>query len=710
MASKKPLNVQAAKVKLNEFFIQYLTQPDTQDMMLKLEKMGGGVTPLTKVGSAGSEILLGLDGVSLDSPMIQLDRVNSDGASSQGGLHGLSFNSPPRSPRASPSGSSHSGGRALPTLGSPMVDELDVAHRQGAMSPHGSPRASRQSLLESATPTSPLHTSVAPPAAVQLHANHGSQNLNASVNSNASDASGAGSSSVRLSTAFAQMDQNSLCVSSDGHIHSPHTTPTSPSLRPLDRDASGSLSGSLTRRKKQLTGEPLQNIPTFYFSNGKPLAKEESDKQLGAAKRLFEGRKAAAAKTQQKGVRRASTADAKDKGLNIKAFGDVTQKVCLLPRWMNELLFRRVYCYDETLPNHDKEKEKQLTIHPTNTLVTYAKFKEFYDNEMANQSKERRLFDFLKWDKIRNWIVKADLRPVVEEVLIVHPGLEFLKSTPDFQERYADTVQIRIMYSSALQDDTRIMWSDFCRSTLCDVLHVLDVESDINVSNKTEYFSYEHFYVLYCKFWELDGDHDFYISKDDLAKYGSYSLTNEIVDRVFTGKGRGLTSDVPGKMNYEDFVWFCLCEEDKTTLRSLDYWFQCTDVDGDGILSGYELDVFFKEQKARMEAAYPETIAYEDILCQMMDMISPAHKDGLRLSDIRHCRLSGNFFNALFNLTKFIAFEQRDPFMAHAEKQWPEKTDWDRFAKVEYDRMAHEAGEQDDVSEEFATPGGLYGC
>ncbi|KAJ9467655.1 putative serine/threonine protein phosphatase 2A regulatory subunit Bprimeprimegamma [Diplonema papillatum] len=127
-------------------------------------------------------------------------------------------------------------------------------------------------------------------------------------------------------------------------------------------------------------------------------------------------------------------------------------------------------------------------------------------------------------------------------------------------------------------------------------------------------------------------------------------------------------------MNYEDFVWFCLCEEDKTSLRSLDYWFRCLDTDEDGILSGYELDYFFSEQRQRMEAAYQETISYDDILCQMMDMISPSRTDGLRLSDLKACTLSGNFFNALFNLQKFIAFEQRDPFIAHAEKQLPEKT------------------------------------
>jgi len=35
---------------------------------------------------------------------------------------------------------------------------------------------------------------------------------------------------------------------------------------------------------------------------------------------------------------------------------------------------------------------------------------------------------------------------------------------------------------------------------------MLDDITDIN--RITDYFSYEHFYVTYCKFWELDTDHD----------------------------------------------------------------------------------------------------------------------------------------------------------------------------------------------------------
>ena len=52
------------------------------------------------------------------------------------------------------------------------------------------------------------------------------------------------------------------------------------------------------------------------------------------------------------------------------------------------------------------------------------------------------------------------------------------------------------------------------------VLATLDREEDINVV--TEYFSYEHFYVIYCKFWELDRDHDLLIDKSDLARHNDH--------------------------------------------------------------------------------------------------------------------------------------------------------------------------------------------
>lgn len=51
-------------------------------------------------------------------------------------------------------------------------------------------------------------------------------------------------------------------------------------------------------------------------------------------------------------------------------------------------------------------------------------------------------------------------------------------------------------------------------------LQILEEEEDIN--QITDFFSYEHFYVVYCKFWELDKDHDLYISRDDLTRHNDH--------------------------------------------------------------------------------------------------------------------------------------------------------------------------------------------
>ena len=40
--------------------------------------------------------------------------------------------------------------------------------------------------------------------------------------------------------------------------------------------------------------------------------------------------------------------------------------------------------------------------------------------------------------------------------------------------------------------------------------------------------------MLTRQWWELDSDHDFLVSKNDLLRYGNHSLTYRIVERIFT--------------------------------------------------------------------------------------------------------------------------------------------------------------------------------
>ena len=57
-----------------------------------------------------------------------------------------------------------------------------------------------------------------------------------------------------------------------------------------------------------------------------------------------------------------------------------------------------------------------------------------------------RMFDILRSEG-RNYVVQGDLKSMLAGILLSHPGLEFLQDTPEFQDRYAETVILRIFYS-----------------------------------------------------------------------------------------------------------------------------------------------------------------------------------------------------------------------------------------------------------------------
>lgn len=72
----------------------------------------------------------------------------------------------------------------------------------------------------------------------------------------------------------------------------------------------------------------------------------------------------------------------------------------------------------------------------------------------------------------------------------------------------------------------------------------------------------------------------------------------------------------------------------------------------------------------------------EDVLTQLTDLADPVVEGWVTLKDLKNCQMAGNFFNTLFNLNKFLAFEQRDPFINKQETA-DDLTEWERFARAE---------------------------
>eukprot|EP00004_Rigifila_ramosa_P016024 TRINITY_DN3767_c0_g1_i3.p1 TRINITY_DN3767_c0_g1~~TRINITY_DN3767_c0_g1_i3.p1 ORF type:complete len:591 (-),score=122.58 TRINITY_DN3767_c0_g1_i3:132-1802(-) len=432
---------------------------------------------------------------------------------------------------------------------------------------------------------------------------------------------------------------------------SPPRSPRSPRIQHRRPSRSGTGNPLAHAEPKSVLPPPKQHIPQFYFPMGKPPLPDQIQAELQRIQACFSHHGDAISKRED--------------------FLELCDVVCGMPMFMAGHLLTRLKSTEPTLSRE--------------------KFLAWWSDNIRDCDAQARFFNCVR-QKQNKFLCPEDFKGIMLELLETHSALEFLKATPEFQERYVETVILRIFYTVNRADNGRITLTELRRSNLVKVFKMVDEESDMN--KITEFFSYEHFYVLYCKFWELDTDHDYELDKEDLQKYGNHSLTARVIDRIFAQAPRKFTCKTPNKMAYADFCWFLLCEEDKTSETSVEYWFRCLDMDGDGRLSTFELDYFYEEQVHRMECIGIDTVAFDDVLCQILDMIKPEYLGFITLRDMKRSRLAGHVCNMLFNLNKFIAYEQRDPLAIRHEHSTPELTDWDRFARIEYDLLAAEVPKQ----------------
>ncbi|NWU31795.1 P2R3A phosphatase, partial [Dyaphorophyia castanea] len=398
------------------------------------------------------------------------------------------------------------------------------------------------------------------------------------------------------------------------------------------------------------------NIPRFYFPKGLPNVCANHEEIIARIEEAF--------------------AEFEDEKANICEMGKIA-KICGCPLYWKAPLFSA----------SGGERTGRVSVHS---------FVSMWRKILRNCHDDASRFTSLLAKPGCDCLQQEDFIPLLQDVVETHPGLTFLKDAPEFHSRYITTVIQRIFYTVNRSWSGKITLTELRKSNFLQTLALLEEEDDIN--QITDYFSYEHFYVIYCKFWELDTDHDLYISQKDLARYSDQALSNRIIERIFSGAVvRGTEVQKEGRMSYADFVWLLISEEDKRSATSIEYWFRCMDLDGDGVLSMYELEFFYEEQCERMEVMGIEPLPFQDLLCQMLDLVKPEREGRVTLRDLKRCRMAHVFFNTFFNLEKYLDNEQRDPFAVQkdVDSDGPEPSDWDRYAAEEYEILvAEESGNE----------------
>ncbi|KAL7309023.1 hypothetical protein PS15m_011156 [Mucor circinelloides] len=321
-------------------------------------------------------------------------------------------------------------------------------------------------------------------------------------------------------------------------------------------------------------------------------------------------------------------------------------KACGLPRYMNMAFFRRL----EVIGNVDQ-------------LVPFSAFVEGYMQIQQNRLDDTSLFFNILRKPKNTWISPEDFLPVLEDVVLNHPGLKFLGDNPMFQERYIETVICRLYYDAKCASG-RMRLSQFRKSNFTSMIQNLGPHIDLN--NTRDCFSYKHFYVLYCKFWVLDDDHDLIISENNLANYNdgllSKRLTRQIMQHgripAFARENTLKPSSETRTLTYIDYIWFLMSETDKSTPVAIEYWFRCMDDDGDGIITTFDLEEYWEEQEKKLfemiEGYAEDIIRFDDLICQLNDLIRPQIPGQFRLSDLkRNGIIAERFFDTFLNIEKF---------------------------------------------------------
>nr|XP_044624196.1 LOW QUALITY PROTEIN: serine/threonine-protein phosphatase 2A regulatory subunit B'' subunit beta [Equus asinus] len=414
--------------------------------------------------------------------------------------------------------------------------------------------------------------------------------------------------------------------------------------------------GVQTKKEEPLPPASSQSIPTFYFPRGRPQGTVNVDAVIAKIERTF--------------------AQFPHERATMEDMGKVA-KACGCPLYWKGPLF----C------GAGGERTGAVSVH---------KFVAMWRKVLQTCHDAAARFLHLLASPGCPYLVQDDFVPFLQDVVNTHPGLAFLKEASEFHSRYITTVIQRIFYTVNRSWSGRITCAELRRSTFLQNVALLEEEADIN--QLTEYFSYEHFYVIYCKFWELDTDHDLLIDSQDLARHNDHAISTKMIERIFSGAvTRGRKVQKEGKLSYADFVWFLISEEDKKTPTSIEYWFRCMDLDGDGALSMFELEYFYEEQCRRLDSMAIEALPFEDCLCQMLDLVKPQSEGKITLHDLKKCKLANVFFDTFFNIEKYLDHEQKEQvsLLRESESEGPELSDWEKYAAEEYDILVAEeaAGE-----------------
>lgn len=179
---------------------------------------------------------------------------------------------------------------------------------------------------------------------------------------------------------------------------------------------------------------------------------------------------------------------------------------------------------------------------------------------------------------------------------------------------------------------------------------------------ETNWFSAQSALRVYGQYLNLDDDHNGMLSKQELARYGSGTLTDVFLDRVFQE-----CVTYSGEMDYKSYLDFVLALENRNEPQALQYIFRILDIKQKGYLNPFDINYFFRAIQKQLKKYGHEAVSLRDIQDEIYDMIKPIDQYRITLADLINSGHGETVTNILIDLNSFWTHENRESLVAEPQ-------------------------------------------
>ncbi|XP_071962016.1 serine/threonine-protein phosphatase 2A regulatory subunit B'' subunit gamma-like isoform X2 [Antedon mediterranea] len=257
----------------------------------------------------------------------------------------------------------------------------------------------------------------------------------------------------------------------------------------------------------------------------------------------------------------------------------------------------------------------------------------------------------------QGYLKESDLENYILELIPTLPQLDCLEKS--FYSFYVCTAVRKFFFFLDPLHTGKIKIQDILACSFLDDLLELRDEDLPKEAQETNWFSAPSALRVYGQYLNLDKDHNGMLSKEELARYGTGTLTPVFLERVFQ---ECLTYD--GEMDYKTYLDFVLAMENRKDPQSIQYFFRLLDVQGRGYLNIFALNYFFRAIQDQMRQHGQEPVSFEDVKDEIFDMVKPADPLKITLQDLIQSSQGETVGSILIDLNGFWTYENREVLMA----------------------------------------------